>query len=136
MNKWICFLLLFTISVCYAHEKTSYQIIDYYWAQQNFKEVKHLGEKFLQAYPDSEYRYEIISMLKKIEQKNIQIYGVNTIFFEPQKPLSFFMVALNVPEIHFKIKHIPLETLLQEKRNLHILPHTAKTIQTWIEKCC
>jgi len=57
--------LLFTISVCYAHEKTSYQIIDYYWAQQNFKEVKHLGEKFLQAYPDSEYRYEIISMLKK-----------------------------------------------------------------------
>lgn len=134
MNKWICFLLLFTISICYTHEKTSYQIIDYYWAQQNFKEVKHLGEKFLQAYPNSEYRYEIISMLKKIEQKNIQIYGVNTIFFEPQKPLSFFMVALNVPEIHFEIKHIPLETLLQEKRNLHILPHTAKTIQTWIEK--
>jgi hypothetical protein len=99
-------------------------------------EEKHLCRQFLQKYPDSPLRYQVINLARSASHKNIQAYTVGSATFLPQESPTILLTGSRVKDVTIQIWKVDLQRTIRESLPIHFtrISRNAIKIKEWVEK--
>lgn len=112
-----------------------YKKILLYSERKQNTEALRLAREFLRSFKTSSYKFQVLSLVKSLTQKTLQLHVHGNPFIMPGKTIEVFMKTSNIKQVHLELWKINLLSHVKRGIDIHNpCVEDSKPIRKWIKK--